>query len=139
MRAMEIPCVPEQIEINDLEHLYKTRLQQKLEVHAAIAIPLLGYMGWPNDPAAREDAAKMLRAWLDGEEPREFLKQIPPMHQDWGRVAGAVLLHRGLGEGGHRPIRRCCERMFWWRRARACLRRRSRSVRRCRVWSNGNG
>jgi len=53
MRTMEIPCFAEKLEITDLEHFYKTRLQQKLALHAAIAIPLLGYMGWPNDSAAR--------------------------------------------------------------------------------------
>lgn len=75
MRTMEIPRFPGKMEITDLEHLYKTRLKQKPELHAAIAIPLLGYMGWPNDPLARGNAMKMLGAWLDGEEPREFLKQ----------------------------------------------------------------
>ena len=42
MRTMEIPCFAEKLEITDLEHFYKTRLQQKLALHAAIAIPLLG-------------------------------------------------------------------------------------------------
>jgi hypothetical protein len=105
MRTMEIPRFAQKIEITDLEHLYKTRLRQKLEIHAAIAIPLLGYMGWPNDSAAREDAMHMLRAWLDGEQPREFLQRIQLMHQQWGRVADAVLLHHGMSEGGHQKRR----------------------------------
>ena len=100
MRTMEIPCFTQKIEITDLKHLYKTRLQQKLELHAKISIPLLGYMGWPNVAAGREDAMKMLRAWLDGDEPREFLQQISLMHQHWGRVADIVQLHSGLSEGG---------------------------------------
>ncbi|MFZ0147745.1 MAG: hypothetical protein WBG18_07755 [Xanthobacteraceae bacterium] len=105
MRTMEIPCFPRKVEINNLEHLYKTRLKQKPELQAAISIPLLGYMGWPNDPAAREHAMQMIRTWLDGEEPREFLRQIPLMHQNWGRVADVVQLHHGLGEGGHQQRR----------------------------------
>ena len=105
MRIMEIPCFPRKAEINDLEHLYKTRLGQKPQHQAAVAVPLLGYMGWPNDPAAREHAMKMLGAWLDGEEPREFLKQIPLMHRNWARVADTVHLHHGLGEGGHQRRR----------------------------------
>ena len=88
-----------------MEPFYKTRLQQKLALHAAIAIPLLGYMGWPNDSAAREDAMQMLRAWLDGGEPRQFLQRIPLMHQQWGRVADTVLLHHGMTEGGHQKRR----------------------------------
>lgn len=105
MRTMEIPCFAQKIEITDLENLYKTRLQQKLELHAAIATPLLGYMGWPNDSTARENAMQMLRAWLGGEQPREFLRRIPLMHQQWGRVADTLLLHHGLSEGGHQQRR----------------------------------
>jgi hypothetical protein len=105
MRIMEIPSFPRVAEIDDLEHLYKTRLGQKPEHQAVVAIPLLGYMGWPNDPAAREHAMKMLHAWLDGEEPHEFLKQIPPMHRNWARIADAVNLHHGLSEGGHQQRR----------------------------------
>jgi hypothetical protein len=105
MRTMEIPGFPRKVEINDLEDLYRTRLQQKHELRAAIAIPLLGYMGWPNDASAREHAQNMPRAWLDGEEPSEFLKQIPRMHQNWGRIADIVQLHHGLSEGGHQQRR----------------------------------
>ena len=105
MRTMDIPCFAQKVEITNLVHLYKTRLQQKLAPHAAFAIPLLGYMGWPNDGAAREDAMQMLRAWLDGDEPREFLQQIPLMHQRWGRVADTVLLQYGMNEGGHQKRR----------------------------------
>lgn len=68
MRKMALPCFPRKAELKNLEHLYKTRLAQKIEQHAGVAIPLLGYMGWPNDEAAREHAIKMLRNWLDGDE-----------------------------------------------------------------------
>jgi hypothetical protein len=105
MRTMDIPCFAQKVEITDLLHLYKTRLQQKLAPHAALAIPLLGYMGWPNDGTEREDAMQLLRAWLDGDEPKEFLQQIPLMHQRWGRVADTVLLHCSMNEGGHQKPR----------------------------------
>ena len=75
MRTMVIPCFAQKVEITDLLHLYKTRLQQKLAPHAAFAIPPLGYMGWPNDGTEREDAMQLLRAWLDGDEPKEFLQR----------------------------------------------------------------
>jgi len=105
MRKMEIPCFPGKVAINDLEHLYKTRLLQKPKLRAAISVPLLSYMGWPNDPTGREHAMQMLPTWLDGEDPREFLKQIPLIHQNWGRVADIVQLHHGLSEGGHQRRR----------------------------------
>ena len=105
MRIMEIPSFPRIAEITDLEHLYKTRLGHKPEHQAVVAIQLLGYMGWPNDAVAREHAMKMLHAWLNGEEPQEFLKQISPMHRNWARVADAVHLHHGLSEGGHQQRR----------------------------------
>jgi hypothetical protein len=105
MRTMEVPRLFGKVEINNLENLYKVRLQQKLDRHASIAIPLLSYMGWPNDPAAREHVVRMLRAWLDGEEPRVLLKQIPRVHQNWGRVADTVQLHDGLSEGKHQRRR----------------------------------
>ena len=102
MRTMEIPCFSDKIEITDLVHLYKTRFRQKLALRAAIAVPLLGYMGWPNDSAAREDAMQMLRAWLDGDESKEFWQRIRLMHQHWGRVATTVMLHHGMSDGGYR-------------------------------------
>ena len=105
MRTMEIPSFPQKVEISDLEHLYKTRLKQKPELRAEIAIPLLGYMGWPNDSAAREDAMLTLRAWLNGDEPREFLHRFRLIHQQWGRVADTVVLHHGMSEGGHQKRR----------------------------------
>ncbi len=106
MRTMELPYLPRKVEIDDLENLYKTRLKQKPERRAEIAIPLLGYMAWPNDAATREQAMEALRAWLEGGEPREFLKQIPLLHRNWGKVADIIQLHRALSAGGHQQRRR---------------------------------
>ncbi len=114
MRTMEIPCFPRKVEINNLEHLYKTRLKQKPELQAAISIPLLGYMGWPNDPAAREHAMQMIRTWLDGEEPREFLRQIPLMHQNWGRVASSSTTVLVKEDTNNAVAARALEKRFFW-------------------------
>ena len=50
MRIMEIPGFRDLIEISDLDYLYKSRLSQDVVLWPEQAIPLLGYMCWPNDP-----------------------------------------------------------------------------------------
>src|SRR6266436_4100183 len=54
MRTMEIPPFPRKIEIRDFNNLFRTRLSQKVVMWPEQAIPLLGYMCCPNDPAGRE-------------------------------------------------------------------------------------
>jgi hypothetical protein len=51
------PCF---FENPDLEDLLRRRLSQTVVLWPDQAIPLLGYMGWPNDPADRDES---LRAW----------------------------------------------------------------------------
>jgi hypothetical protein len=84
MRTMEIPRFPRKISFADLENLYRTRLQQKPDVHSSVAIPLLGYMAWPNDAGARRNGTKILESWLDGKNQNPDFKLI---HQHWARVA----------------------------------------------------
>ena len=51
MRIMEIPGFRDHIEFSDLDNLYKFRLSQDVVLWPEQAIPLLGYMCWPNDPS----------------------------------------------------------------------------------------
>jgi hypothetical protein len=102
MRTMEIPCFTQKISFVDLENLYKTRLRQKLDVHSSAAIPLLGYMAWPNDAIARQNGFKILKSWLNGENQTPDFKLI---HQHWAHVADIVNLHHALSEGRHQESR----------------------------------
>jgi hypothetical protein len=54
MRVMEIPGFPRKIEILDLDNLFRARLSQTVVMWPQQAIPLLGYMCYPNDPVARD-------------------------------------------------------------------------------------
>jgi hypothetical protein len=53
MRVLDIPPLPRQIEIPDLENLLRTRISE-IVVWPNQAIPLLGAMCHPNDEAARD-------------------------------------------------------------------------------------
>lgn len=102
MRTMEIPRFPQTISFVDLENLYRTRLQQKPDVHSSAAIPLLGYMTWPNDAIARQNGMNTLKGWLGGEDKNLDFKLI---HRHWSHVADIVNLHHGLSEGRHQESR----------------------------------
>jgi hypothetical protein len=102
MRTMEIARVPQNISFVDLENLYRTRLQQKPDVHSSIAIPLLGYMAWPNDAVARQNGTEILKNWMNGGDQRPDFKRI---HQHWANVAVIVNLHHALSEGRHQESR----------------------------------
>lgn len=102
MRTMEIPRFPGKIIFDNLEELYRTRLQQKPDVHSLTAIPLLGYMAWPNDAVAREVGMEMLKGWMDGKDLSPGFKLI---HQHWAHVADIVYLHYALSEGRHQKNR----------------------------------
>jgi hypothetical protein len=102
MRTMEVPRFPKKISFVDLENLYRTRLQQKADVHSSVAIPLLGYMAWPNDTVARQNNTEILKSWMDGEDRSPDFKLI---HLHWGHVADIVNLHHALSEGHHQESR----------------------------------
>ena len=53
---MEIPPFPRKLENLDPENLFKARLSETIVHWPEQAIPLIGYMGWPNDLAARDKA-----------------------------------------------------------------------------------
>jgi hypothetical protein len=49
MRVMEIPGFPRKIDIPDLQNFIRTRLSQTIAMWPEQAIPLLGYMCYPNE------------------------------------------------------------------------------------------
>jgi hypothetical protein len=103
VRLMSIPRFKRQIEILDFDFLVRTRLNQAIVIWPEQAIPLAGYMVWPNDPKARGALTSSLRAWPEGSEvvpPR--LRQI---QSDWARVADIFSLHYDLTMGGHQQRR----------------------------------
>ena len=102
MRTMEIARFPQNISFVDLENLYRTRLRQKPDVRSPAAIPLLGYMAWPNDAIARQNGTEILKSWMDGDNQSPDFKLI---HQHWSHVADIVNLHHALSEGRHQESR----------------------------------
>ena len=103
MRTMSIPPFSRQIEILDLENFIRTRLSQSVVWWPEQAIPLAGYMGWPNDPAARSKAEAILRRWPEGSS------TIPPrlgrIQHEWVRVADVMHLHYDIAQGRHQARR----------------------------------
>lgn len=55
MRLVSIPRFKRQIEILDFDFFVRTRLNQTIVIWPEEAIPLAGYMAWPNDPEARAE------------------------------------------------------------------------------------
>src|SRR5260370_11891711 len=103
MRMMEIPRFPRKFEKPDLENLVRRRLSQTIVLWPEQAIPLVGYMGWPNDPAARGEALRILRSWRDGS------KTVPPrlrrIQHEWLRVADVFHTYCDLMDGQHQARR----------------------------------
>jgi hypothetical protein len=53
VRLISIPRFKRQIEILDFDFFVRTRLNQAIVIWPEQAVPLAGYMAWPNDPEAR--------------------------------------------------------------------------------------
>ncbi len=106
MRTMQIRRFPgAKIQITDLEFLIKQRLIGGLVVWPDQAQPLVGYMVWPNDAAARS-------RWLDAHRRRigepatsVFAHRLKIIQQHWARVADIVHLHYDLDQGRHQERR----------------------------------
>jgi hypothetical protein len=101
MRAMEISPFPRKIEILDLNELFKARLNQTVVMWPEQAIPLLGYMCYPNDPAACEVLRRTLRSWAkeSNATPAAVPKRLGRIQSDWLRVADIFHMHFDLVEG----------------------------------------
>ena len=103
MRFMSIPPFARKIEIPDFDFLIRRRLNQAIVIWPEQAIPLVGYMGWPNDPEARSASLAVLRGWAEGS--RVIPPRLRQIQTDWARVADVFNVHHDLTEGGHQRRR----------------------------------
>jgi hypothetical protein len=103
MRVMEILPFPQKFENPDLADFLTARLGQTTVLWPKQAIALVGYMGWPNDVAARDEALRILDNWPDQSE------DIPPrlarIQHEWLRVADVFHCYRDLVDGKHQERR----------------------------------
>jgi hypothetical protein len=103
MRMMEIPPFPRKFENPDLEHFLKARLSQTVVLWPEQAVSLVGYMGWPNEAAARDKAVAILKSWPDGRG------DVPPrlarIQHEWTRVSDVFHHYCDLMDGGHQKRR----------------------------------
>jgi hypothetical protein len=101
MRIMEIPRFRRAIRVADLETLIKTRLNHEVVIWPDQAVPLVGYMAWPNDSLARSNWFEVARKWFD----KSNVGSVPPglkiIQQHWARVADIVHKHYDLTRGEH--------------------------------------
>jgi|SRR5262249_5788289 len=105
MRVMEIPPFPRRIEILDLENFIRTRMSQTVVMWPAQAIPLVGYMCWPNDLAARNKSATMLRDWPRDPEHATLPPRLHRIQHEWLRVADIFNCYIDLIAGHHQARR----------------------------------
>jgi len=80
--------------------LIKQRLFRDLVLWPAQAVPLVGYMAWPNDPI-------MFERWCEahrGDNPSaisELTRGLTLVEQHWARIADIVHLHYDFAHGQH--------------------------------------
>jgi hypothetical protein len=107
MRVMEIPPFPRKIEIPVIENLIRTRLSNAEMVSPQHAIPLVGYMCWPNDEVARADLEGTLWGWLDasqGVQPA-IPARLGRLQVNWARVTDVFHTYCDLVDGRHQERR----------------------------------
>jgi hypothetical protein len=97
MRVMEIPPFPRRFENPDLGYLFRARLSQTVVLWPEQAIPLVGYMGCPNDPAARDEAIGTLKEWSEGSE--NVPRRLGRIQYEWLRVADVFHCYCDLIDG----------------------------------------
>jgi len=71
------------------------------------AIPVLGYMCYPNDEAARQGVVSLLRSWPNYEGPGEppVPKNLGRIQDNWQKIADIFHLYCDLVEGQHQERR----------------------------------
>jgi hypothetical protein len=105
MRTMEIHPFPgPQIQITDLGLLIEPRLFDDLVIWPNQALPLVGYMAWPNDAAARNRWVEAHRC-NDRSAISELARKLKIIQQHWARVADIVHMHSDLAQGRHQERR----------------------------------
>jgi hypothetical protein len=106
MRTMEIAPFPgERIQISDLESFIKPRLLGEMVIWPDQALPLVGYMAWPNDANARKRWVDAHRPPIDHPAIGALARKLKIMQQHWTRVADIVHLHYDLTQGRHQERR----------------------------------
>jgi hypothetical protein len=103
---MEIGRFPgQQSYIFHLESFIKPRMLDDVVIWPDQALPLVGYMAWPNDANARN-------RWLDAHRPRVdqpalavLARKLKIIQQHWTRVADIVHLHCDLRRGAYQERR----------------------------------
>jgi hypothetical protein len=105
MRVKELPGFTRKIEIPDLHNFIRTRLSQTVVMWPEQAIPLLGYMCYPNDGEAREDFVLTLRSWPEASEDDPPMIPVATSHLD--HLAGPAVIfgaRRTLAKGSFRVL-----------------------------------
>jgi hypothetical protein len=103
MRVMEIPPFPRKFENLDLGNLFKVRLSKTIVLWPQQAVPLIGYMGWPNDPVRREGSEKIVRNWSEGSH--AVPRRLGRIQHEWLRVADVLHHYCDLVDGQHQNRR----------------------------------
>ncbi len=103
MRFMSIPPFARKIEIPVFDFFVRSRLNQETVIWPEQAIPLVGYMGWPNDPESRAASVAIVRRWREGS--RFIPSRLRQIQTDWVRVADISNIHLDLTEGSHQQRR----------------------------------
>jgi hypothetical protein len=92
------------IQLTDLGWLIKDRVTKDLVLWPNQAVPLVGYMAWPN-------AAETRGRWLNAHRCDDqgainaLAKELKIIQQHWARVADIVHLHYDLTQGHHQQRR----------------------------------
>jgi hypothetical protein len=102
MRTMEIPSFRKRVELSEIESLTKDRLTEKFQ-RSEQAVPLAGYMFYPNDDDARLTLTSVLRS-----SPDPLWTNLKGMHRiqyRWIRAADVFNLYYDIAIGGHQSRR----------------------------------
>ena len=104
MRGINIPPFPRKFENPDLKILFRARLSTTVVMWPDQALPLLCYMCFPNDEAARDDLLRTLWSW-EAVEPPAALDKLRRIQADWLKVADIFHLYCDLIGGRHQERR----------------------------------
>ena len=105
MRVMNIPTFPRKVEIPDLENFFRTRLSTTVVMWPEQALPLLCFMCFPNDEAARDDLLGTLWSWQDASQPPAVPNKLGRIQDNWQKVADIFHLYCDLIGGQHQKRR----------------------------------
>lgn len=107
MRVMDIPSFPRPIEILDLDTLFTARLNDEIVLWPHQAIPLVGYMCYPDDEGARNGIVGLVGSWPNYENsgPPPVPKNLRRIQSNWLKVADIFHCYCDLIGGQHQERR----------------------------------